>query len=171
MFHQQQILNCHKILDLLKVRWFRNDFLQSSISSKKQTKTGRILVKMNSFVCFLEEFAFEINWPLAWSCDILKFMFFQELYWTLKKLNDRPNSKDYFQNQYLNSCDGVFRSAIITKLYFTGIGYLGYNQFPHYTAQRYQSSFRWIYNYGSNKSTRKETGKSHLCALWYFGSK
>ena len=53
----------------------------------------------------------------------------------MKKLNDRPNSKDYFQNRYLNSCDGVFRSAIITKLYFTGIGYLGYNQFPHYTAQ------------------------------------
>ena len=92
-------------------------------------------------------------------------MFFQELYWTLKKLNDRPNSKDYFQNRYLNSCDGVFRSAIITKLYFTGIGYLGYNQFPHYTAQRYQSSFRWIYNYGSNKSTRKETGKLHLCGV------
>ena len=28
-----------------------------------------------------------------------------------------------------------------------------------------QFSFRWIYYYGSNKSTRKETGKTHLCAL------
>ena len=28
-----------------------------------------------------------------------------------------------------------------------------------------QSSFRWIYFYGSNKSTGKETGKLHLCAL------
>ena len=28
-----------------------------------------------------------------------------------------------------------------------------------------QSSFRWIYYYGSNKSAGKETGKSHLCAL------
>ena len=27
------------------------------------------------------------------------------------------------------------------------------------------SFFRWIYYYGSNKSTGKETGKSHLCAL------
>ena len=36
---------------------------------KKKTKTRRILVKMNSFVRFLEkfmawQFAFEINWPL-----------------------------------------------------------------------------------------------------------
>ena len=41
----------------------------SSISSKKWMKT-RCIVKMNSFVCFLEEFtawqfAFEINWPLG----------------------------------------------------------------------------------------------------------
>ena len=28
-----------------------------------------------------------------------------------------------------------------------------------------QSSFRWIYCYGINKSTGKETGKSHLCAV------
>jgi hypothetical protein len=44
--------------------------LESSISSKKQTKTRRIVVKTNSLVHFLEEFtawqfAFEINWPLA----------------------------------------------------------------------------------------------------------
>ena len=25
---------------------------------------------------------------------------------------------------------------------------------------------RWIYYYGSNESTGKETGKTHLCALW-----
>ena len=25
--------------------------------------------------------------------------------------------------------------------------------------------FRWIYYYGSNKSTGKETGKMHLCAV------
>ena len=29
----------------------------------------------------------------------------------------------------------------------------------------YQFSFRWIYYYGSNKSTGKETGKTHLCSL------
>ena len=28
-----------------------------------------------------------------------------------------------------------------------------------------QYTFRWIYYYGSNKSTGKETGKSHLCAV------
>ena len=28
-----------------------------------------------------------------------------------------------------------------------------------------QFPFRWVYYYGSNKSTRKETGKTHLCAL------
>ena len=28
-----------------------------------------------------------------------------------------------------------------------------------------QFSFRWIYDYGSNKSTWLETAKSHLCAL------
>ena len=27
--------------------------------------------------------------------------------------------------------------------------------------------FRWIYSYGSNKSTGKETGKTYLCALGY----
>ena len=32
-----------------------------------------------------------------------------------------------------------------------------------------QLTFRWIYYYGSNKSTRKETDKTHLCALaWNF---
>ena len=43
--------------------------MRSSISSKKRTKTSRILVKTNSFVCFLEEIHdppnhFEITWPL-----------------------------------------------------------------------------------------------------------
>ena len=28
-----------------------------------------------------------------------------------------------------------------------------------------QFPFRWIFYYGSNKSTRKETGKMHLCAV------
>ena len=42
----------------------------SSISSKKPTKTSRILVKMNLFVRFFEEIndpknLFEINWPLG----------------------------------------------------------------------------------------------------------
>ena len=45
-------------------------FFLAEDSSKKWTKTRRILVKTNSFVCFLEEslawpFAFEINWPLS----------------------------------------------------------------------------------------------------------
>ena len=30
-----------------------------------------------------------------------------------------------------------------------------------------QFLFRWIYYYGSNKSTGKETAKTHLCALYY----
>ena len=30
-----------------------------------------------------------------------------------------------------------------------------------------QFPFRWIYYYGSNKSTGKETGKTHLCAVVY----
>ena len=42
----------------------------SAISSKKQTKTHRIVVKMNSFFCFFEDFmtwrfAFEISGPLT----------------------------------------------------------------------------------------------------------
>ena len=53
----------------LKVGWFRNVFLLTLISSKKQTKKCHIVAKMNSIVRFLEEFstcqfAFEINWPL-----------------------------------------------------------------------------------------------------------
>ena len=51
------------------VRYFRNAFLESSILSKKWTKTCRILLKTNSFICFSEEFtawqfAFKIKWPL-----------------------------------------------------------------------------------------------------------
>ena len=69
----------------LKVSWFRNVFLVSSISSKKRTKTHRIVVKTNSFVWFFEEFtawpfAFEINWPLnrplifqKHECSIIKY--------------------------------------------------------------------------------------------------
>ena len=54
-------------LYLLKVRYFRNVVLVSSISYKKRTKKRRIVVK---FVCFLEEFtawqfAFQIIWPLT----------------------------------------------------------------------------------------------------------
>ena len=45
-------------------------FFLAEDSSKKRTKTRRILVKTNSFVPFLKEssawqFAFEINWPLV----------------------------------------------------------------------------------------------------------
>ena len=29
----------------------------------------------------------------------------------------------------------------------------------------FQFPFRWFYSYGSNKSTGKETGKTHICAL------
>ena len=36
----------------LKVSYFKNAFLVSSISSKKQTKTSHIVVKINSFVLF-----------------------------------------------------------------------------------------------------------------------
>ena len=54
----------------LKVGYFRNVLFVSSISSKIWTKTSRIVVKLNSFVRFLEEFtvwqfAFKINWPLV----------------------------------------------------------------------------------------------------------
>ena len=57
--------------------------MESSISSKKRTKTCRIMVKTNSFVRFLEEFtawqfAFKINWPLeAWGkkCETFRWFF------------------------------------------------------------------------------------------------
>ena len=45
---------CKAFEHVLKVRLFRNAFLESSISSKKRTKILRILVNMNSFVHFLE---------------------------------------------------------------------------------------------------------------------
>ena len=31
-----------------------------------------------------------------------------------------------------------------------------------------QFSFRWMYYYGSNKANGKETGKTHLCALFAY---
>ena len=39
---------------------------------------------------------------------------------------------------------------------------------PVHRSAFYHSSFQWIYYYGSNKSTGKETGKSHLCAVGEF---
>ena len=49
-----------------------------------------------------------------------------------------------------------------------GIG-TQYDYYSFHTLHRgafCQSSFWWIYYYDSNKSTRKEIGKSHLCALF-----
>ena len=37
---------------------------------------------------------------------------------------------------------------------------------PLYRGAFCQFPFRWIYYYGSNESTGKETGKTHLCALF-----
>ena len=56
------------ISSFLKVTYFRNVFLGSSISSKKRPKTSLIVVKLNSFVRFFEDIPknhFEINWPLV----------------------------------------------------------------------------------------------------------
>ena len=44
-----------------KTAKLQNSLLESSVSSKKWTKTRRILVKTNSLAW---QFAFEINWPL-----------------------------------------------------------------------------------------------------------
>ena len=62
--------DAYLVLSYLKVSYFRKVFLRSSISSKKRTKTIRILVKTNSFVRFLEEIDdpinhFEIKLPLT----------------------------------------------------------------------------------------------------------
>ena len=59
----------HKITASYKGQIISKRFFLAEDSSKKQTKTRRILVKTNSFVRFLEEssawqLAFEINWPL-----------------------------------------------------------------------------------------------------------
>ena len=66
------------------VTYFRNVFLVSSISSKKQTKKRCIVVKTNSFVRLLEEFtawqfAFEINWPLI-ACKTIEINHLPTLY-------------------------------------------------------------------------------------------
>jgi hypothetical protein len=58
------------LCQVLKVRWFRKDFLVSSISPKKRTNEFIIVVKTNSFVRFLGEFEdtkspFETIWPLT----------------------------------------------------------------------------------------------------------
>ena len=40
-----------------------------------------------------------------------------------------------------------------------------YTIWPLHRGAFCQFRFRWIYYYGSNKSTGEETGKTHLCAL------
>ena len=62
---------------------------------QKWTKTCRILVKMNEFIHFLEEFtawqlAFEINWPLPLfgleSRTVLKKMIWKSFWWVENRL-------------------------------------------------------------------------------------
>ena len=50
-----------------------------------------------------------------------------------------------------------------SKVHPMDLHYTGYT--PVHRGAFYQFPFRWIYYYGSNKSTGKETGKTHLCAL------
>ena len=42
---------------------------------------------------------------------------------------------------------------------------LGKSEYTVHRGAFFQFPFRWIYYYGSNKSTGKESGKTHLCAL------
>ena len=64
-----KIFKHFEITGTIKGQIISKRFFLAKDSSKKRTKTRRTLVKMNSFVRFLEEslawqFAFEINWPL-----------------------------------------------------------------------------------------------------------
>ena len=77
-------LFCYVFSCSLKVSKSRNSQLISkkNCQAEDSSKKRRILVKMNSFVCFLEEssawqFVFEINWPLQ------DFKFYK---WTAKHL-------------------------------------------------------------------------------------
>ena len=61
-----------KVKQKVKVSWFQNVFLVSSLSSKKRTKTSRQVVKLNFFVCLCEETLvwkkhFEFDWPLTFN--------------------------------------------------------------------------------------------------------
>ena len=82
----------------------------SSVSSKKQTKTSRIVVKTNSFVHFFEEFTdwqftFEINWLLV-QCDLqgsdLQLTDFLDCY-VFKTSKERDFFKSLLQGEIQNS--------------------------------------------------------------------
>ena len=62
--------------------------------------------------------------------------------------------------EYQKSCKFSTNSLAFAKLY---LGQQN-NSFSQCTEVR-MASFRWIHYYGSNKSTGKETDKTHLCVL------
>ena len=59
-------------------------------------------------------------------------------------------------------------SVVVHKVRFIFAWFFIFLEMEEYTLHRgafFQFPFWWIYYYGSNKSTGKEIGKTHLCAV------
>ena len=92
--------------------------------------------------------------------------------------NKMDNYKDYLNGKLTHFCPTVNICALFLQRFFFWITQNGTNQNENFQlpVQTYlllplrqcsrgvfsQFPFRWIYYYGSNKSTGKETGKTHL---------
>jgi len=72
------------------------------------------------------------------------------------------NAEEHIPSQYFNSRDLTFKNLASKFSKWLKISNLMYR------GAFFQFSFRWIYYHDSNKSTGKETGKTHLCAVWWF---
>ena len=95
-------------------------------------------------ICFHDKFCSEISL-------IFKWRFFNPVF-KKKVVFDTPVSK--IETNILISREVWSSSLVHCPTLHRG----AFCQFP----------FRWIYYYGSNKFTRKETGKMHLCENWPF---
>ena len=95
--------------------------MESSISSKNWTKTCHILVRMNSFVRFLEEFtawqfAFEINWPLAMYFISIGAWWMICLHSTISHAHKRYHLT--IQNWYYSICSIVILDHIFVEFFW-----------------------------------------------------
>ena len=84
----------------------------------------------------------------------------------MKTLKPIPVSKLLRHDKVINfSQDIIYSDVCCLGISFTCKDYIWKVQTNFLSFGQCQFPFRWIYNYASNKSIGKETGKTHFCAL------
>jgi hypothetical protein len=124
----------------IKVSWFRNVILVSLISSKKRTKTCRIVVKLNSFVRFLEKTSawrnhFDFVWPdeffnnkyYVFNVRLNSYLYVKQVkvwvFWEGHKIWKKSSS---LTRAYLSKSRRIFFKTNVDKSYYTNSNFFFY---------------------------------------------